>query len=191
MALNTLEELVQAYPQTSIVDESFEEIRGLNRLIIMHEEQVRVDGLNQQAFQVMQQADAAFEKGYLSEALDRYGEVVAEYHGSDYIDDALSEITRISEVMRSVKSTPQVVFAGTEARTGVIIQNPARDTYLFNLGMQDGLKEGDVMGIFRKEDETYTYIGSVKVYQVFPTVSKAKVIYYEKPFKIGDFVSPS
>ena len=191
LALNTLEELVQTYPETSIVDESLDEIRGLNRLILMHEEQVLVDGLNQQAYQVMEQAQEAFEKGYLSEALDRYGEVVSEYHGSDYIDDALSEITRISEVMRSVKSTPQVVFAGTEARTGVIIQNPAENTYLFNLGLQDGLKEGDVMGIFRKEDETYTFIGSVKVYQVFPTVSKAKVIYYEQPFKIGDFVSPS
>jgi hypothetical protein len=191
LALNTLEELVQTYPETSVVDESFEEIRGLNRLILMHEDKVRVDGLNQQALQVMQQAESAFEKGYLSEALDRYGEVVSDYYGSDYIDDALSEITRISEVMRSVKSTPQVVFGGTETRTGIIIQNPAQDTYLFNLGLQDGLKEGDVMGIFRKEDDTYTYIGSVKVYQVFPTVSRAKVIYYEEPFKIGDFVSPS
>jgi hypothetical protein len=191
LALNTLEDLVQTYPETSIVDDSLEEIRGLNRLILMHEDQVRIEGLNQQASQVMVQAKEAFDKGYLSEALDRYGEVVTEYHGSDYIDEALSEITRISEVMRSVKSTPQVVFAGTEARTGIIIQNPAEDTYLFNLGIQDGLKEGDVMGIFRKEDETYTYIGSMKVYQVFPTVSKAKVIYYEEPFKIGDFVSPS
>ena len=190
-ALNSLEELVQTYPETSVVDESLEEIRGLNRLILMHEDQLRMDGLNQQASQVMEQAEAAFEQGYLSEALDRYGEVVTDYHGSEYIDDALSEITRISEVMRSVKSTPQVVFGGTDTRTGVIIQNPAQDTYLFNLGIQDGLKEGDVMGIFRKEDETYTYIGSVKVYQVFPTVSKAKVIYYEEPFKIGDFVSPS
>ena len=191
LALNTLEELVQTYPETSKVDKSFEEIRSLNRLILMHEEQNRIDELNQQASQVMRQAEDAFEEGYLSEALDRYGEVVSEYYGSDYVDDALSEISRISDVMRSVKTTPQVVFGSTGARTGVIIQIPAENTYLFNLGMQDGLKEGDVMGIFRKEEETFTYIGSVKVYEVYPTVSKAKVIYYEQPFKIGDFVSPS
>ena len=191
LALNTLEELVQTYPETSKVDKSFEEIRSLNRLILMHEEQNRIDELNQQASQVMRQAEDAFEEGYLSEALDRYGEVVSEYYGSDYVDDALSEISRISDVMRSVKTTPQVVFGSTDARTGVIIQIPAENTYLFNLGMQDGLKEGDVMGIFRKEEETFTYIGSVKVYEVYPTVSKAKVIYYEQPFKIGDFVSPS
>jgi TolA-binding protein len=191
LALNTLEELVQTYPETSKVDESFEEIRSLNRLILMHEEQNRIDELNQQASQVMRQAEDAFEEGYLSEALNRYGEVVSEYYGSDYVDVALSEISRISEVMRSVKTTPQVVFGSTDTRTGVIIQIPTENTYLFNLGMQDGLKEGDVMGIFRKEDETFTYIGSVKVYEVFPTVSKAKVIYYEQPFKIGDFVSPS
>jgi TolA-binding protein len=191
LALNTLEELVQTYPETSKVDESFEEIRSLNRLILMHEEQNRIDALNQQASQVMRQAEDAFEQGYLSEALDRYGEVVSEYYGSDNVDEALSEISRISEIMRSVKTTPQVVFGGTDARTGVIIQIPAENTYLFNLGMQDGLKEGDVMGIFRKEEETFTYIGSVKVYEVFPTVSKAKVIYYEQPFKIGDVVSRS
>jgi hypothetical protein len=57
--------------------------------------------------------------------------------------------------------------------------------------LQDGLREGDVMGIFRKEENTYRYIGSVKVFEVFPTVSRGKVIYYEQPFKIGDFVSPS
>lgn len=191
LALNTLEELIQTYPETSKVDESFEEIRGLNRLILMHEEQNRIAELNQQASQVIRQAEDAFEQGYLSEALDRYGEVVSEYYGSDYVDDALSEISSISEVMRSVKTTPQVVFGGTNVRTGVIIQIPAENTYLFNLGMQDGLKKGDVMGIFRKEEETYTYIGSVKVYEVFPTVSKAKVIFYEQPFKIGDLVSPS
>jgi outer membrane protein assembly factor BamD (BamD/ComL family) len=191
LALNTLESLIQNYPETSKVDESFDEIRSLNQLILMHDEQIRIDELNQQAFQVMQQAEAAYEQGYLTEALDRYGEVVSDYYGSDYIDDALAEISSINEVMRSVKGTPQVVFGRTDTRTGVIIQNPAENTYLFNLGLQDGLEEGDVMGIFRKEEETLLYIGSLKVFEVFPTVSKAKVIYYEQPFKIGDLVSPS
>jgi hypothetical protein len=190
-ALNTLEELVQSYPLTSKVDQSFEEIKSLNRLILMQEEQQRIEGLNKQAVQVMTQAENAYEQGFLSEALDRYGEVVSKYYGSDYVDDALKEITRISEVMRSVQTTPQVVFSGTEGRSGVIIQIPAEDTFLFNLGLQDGLKNGDVMGIFRKENETFTFIGSVKVFEVYPTVSKGKVIYFEKPIKIGDLVSPT
>ncbi len=191
LALNTLEELVQTYPETSRVKKSFEEIKSLNRLILMHEEKKHIETLNQQAAQIMKQGEDAFERGFLSEALDRYGEVVSEYYGSDYIGEALSQISRISEVMRSVKATPQVVFGGTDTRTGVIIQIPAEDTYLFNLGLQDGLREGDVMGIFRKEADTYKYIGSVKVFEVFPTVSRGKVIHYEQPFKIGDFVSPS
>jgi len=191
LALNTLEELVQTYPETSKVKQSFEEIKSLNRLILMQEQQERIEGLNRQAVQVMQQAGEAYEQGFLAEALDRYGEVVSKYYGSDYVDDALTQITRISEVMRSVKTTPQVVFGGTDARTGVIIQIPSDNTFLFNLGLQDGLKEGDVMGIFRKEEQTFIYIGSVKVFEVYPTVSKGKTIHYEKPIKIGDLVSPS
>jgi hypothetical protein len=191
VALNTLEELVKTYPETSKVEQTFEEIKSLNRLLLMQEEQERIEGLNQQAVQVMRLAEEAYEQGYLSEALDRYGEVVSNYYGSGYVDDALKEITRISEVMRSVKSSPQVVFSGTDARTGVVIQISAENTFLFNLGSTDGLKLGDVMGIFRKEENTFTFIGSVKVSEVYPTVSKGKVIYYERPVKIGDLVSPS
>jgi hypothetical protein len=191
MALNTLEELVSEYPETSKIPESFDEIMSLNRLILMEEEQARMEDLNQQAASIMNTAEQAYENGYLTESLDRYGEVVSDYYGSDYVEEALGEIKRITEVMRSVQATPKVVFGGTDARTGVIIQSPAENIFLFNLGMQDGLDEGDVMGIFRKQEETFIYIGSLKVFAVYPTVSKGKVIYYEQPFKIGDIVSPS
>jgi hypothetical protein len=190
-ALGTLEELVKSYPETSKVEQSFEEIKSLNRLILMQEEQQRIESLNRQAALVMKQAEEAYDQGLLSESLDRYGELISKYYASDYVGEALKQITRISEVMRSVKATPQVVFGGTDARTGVIIQIPAENTFLFNLGLQDGLKQGDVMGVFRKEGETYIYIGSVKVFEVYPTVSRGRTVHIEKPIKVGDLISPS
>jgi tetratricopeptide (TPR) repeat protein len=190
-ALSTLEELVKSYPETSKVEQSFEEIKSLNRLILMQEEQQRIENLNRQAALVMKQAEEAYDQGLLSESLDRYGELVSKYYASDYVGEALKQITRISEVMRSVKATPQVVFGGTDARTGVIIQIPAENTFLFNLGLQDGLKQGDVMGVFRKEGENYIYVGSVKVFEVYPTVSRGRTVHIEKPIKVGDLISPS
>ena len=182
---------MKTYPETSKVEQSFEEIKSLNRLLLMQEEQQRIEGINRQAALVMNQAEEAYDQGLLSESLDRYGEVVSKYYASDYVGDALKRITDISEVMRSVKTTPQVMFGGTDARTGVIIQIPAENTYLFNLGLQDGLKQGDVMGVFRKEGEIYSYIGSVKVFEVYPNVSRGKTVHIEKPIKIGDIISPS
>jgi tetratricopeptide (TPR) repeat protein len=190
-ALGTFEELIVGYPGTPKAKESLDQIKELNSLIAQREEQGRIEALNREASQAMRNADESYESGFLTEAIDKYSEVVNRFQGSEYVDEALTEIVKIGEIMRSMGASPQVVMTGEGAKTGVIIQIASENSFLFNLGKEDGLKKGDVLGIYRKEEETFVFIGSVKVSEVFPTVSKGRIMFFERPFKVGDVVSLS
>jgi len=53
------------------------------------------------------------------------------------------------------------------------------------------VKRGDVLGVYRREGEKLTFIGNVMVSEAYPTISKGKVMYFEKKIKVGDIVSRS
>ncbi len=190
-ALVSLEEIIVGYPGTPKARESLDQIKEISSLIAQGEEQGRVEALNREASQAMRDAEESYASGFLTEAIDKYSEVVNRFQGSEYVDDALTEIVKIGEIMRSMGSSPQVVMTGEGATTGVIIQIASENSFLFNLGKEDGLEKGDVLGIYRKEADTFIFIGSVKVSEVYPTVSKGRIMFFERPFKVGDVVSPS
>jgi hypothetical protein len=190
-ALGTLEEIIVGYPGTPRAKESLDQIKDINSLIAEGEEQDRIEVLNREASQAIRNAEESYESGFLTEAVDKYSEVVSRFQGSEYVDDALTEIVKIGEIMRSMGTSPQVVMTGEGAKTGVIIQIASENSFLFNLGKEDGMEKGDVLGIYRKEEETFVFIGSVKISEVYPTVSKGRIMFFERPFKVGDVVSPS
>ena len=108
---------------------------------------------------------------------------------SDFAELALNEIVRINEEMREFGAKPQLSVRGRESNTGVVIQSLSENTFLFSLGSADNVKEGEVLQLYRKDGDTLLFIGSMKVTEVYPTISRGKTVYYERKPKAGDIVS--
>ncbi len=190
-ARKTLETIITEYPESSKTRDSLKEIGTINSLEQQQEAKKKRQQMNEAANEIIKSARHSYENGYYSEALEKYEEIIREYQESDYTDVALSEIIRINKEIRSGTEKSAVVFTGEQAKTGVVIQLSSSSTLLFNLGTKDGVKRGDVLGVYRKEGEKLTFIGNVMVSEAYPTISKGKVMYFEKKIKIGDIVSIS
>lgn len=189
-AMQVHEKLITELPGTERSGQSLQEIDELQDLVEEGVKTALLEQLNEEALKLMTSGHKAYDTGYYTEALERYEEVVRSFGESDYVEEALDRIVSINEDMRNIKTGPSIVM-GRDSKTGVIIQIPTESTFLFNLGSQDGLSKGDVVGIYRRDGKSLSYIGSVKVYEVYPTISKGKVMYFETRFKVGDVVSPS
>jgi len=190
-ALAALEELITDLPGTTKIKDSLDEIEIVNNLKARNEDALQKEELNERASELMKSARDAYTSGFYTDALEKYEEVVRKFRWSDYSEAALSEIVRINEYMRSLKTSTPVVLQGEGVKIGVIIQQSSANTFLFNLGTNDGIEKGDVLGIYRREGEGMSFIGNVKVSEVYPTISKGKIMYYEKEIKVGDIVSSS
>jgi len=190
-AKKTLETIITEYPESSKTRDSLKEIGIINSLEQQQEAKKKQQQMNETANEIIKSARRSYENGYYSEALEKYEEIIRKYQESDYTDVALSEIIRINKEIRSGTEKSAVVFAGEKAKTGVIIQLSSSSSFLFNLGTKDGVKRGDVLGVYRKEGEKLTFIGNVMVSEAYPTISKGKIMYFEKKIRVGDIVSLS
>ncbi len=190
-AKETLEKIITDYPESDRTNDSLKEIDSINDLQQQQAARTQKKEVNDAANKIMKSARRSYESGYYSDALEKYEEIIREYQNSDYMDIALSEIIRINKEMRSGTEKSAVVFTGEQAQTGVIIQISSENSFLFNLGTRDGMKRGDVLGVYRREGEKLTFIGNVMVSEAYPTVSKGKIMYFEKKMKVGDIVSRS
>jgi hypothetical protein len=190
-SLDILKNIVTDYPGTTVIAETFDEIGTLTALISARDEEQQREILNQGASDLMRLAQDAYENEFYADALDKYEQVVKNFKGSDFTDHAISEIVRINDVMRNMRSPGTLIVQSSSSKVGVVIQLSSKNTFLFNLGTRDGLKAGDVYGIYRREEERMSFIGNVRVEEVFPTISQGRVMFAEKDVKIGDIVSAS
>ncbi|KPJ89555.1 MAG: hypothetical protein AMS17_01595, partial [Spirochaetes bacterium DG_61] len=168
---------------------TLDEIIAINKLWALREEQKEKDSLNQKASLEFRDADRSYKDGYYTEALSEYEDIVMNYRDSDYADKALSEIMRINKEMRGIKLTPPRSFKGGDTDSGVIIQALSGGNVLFNLGSDSNVNEGDVLQVYRKDNDQFTFIGSVKALDVFPRLTKGKVVYSEEVVKVGDLIA--
>ncbi len=188
-ALKSFEELITDYAGTSKSKQSLDEIILINKLKAREEEKEEVAGIDQSAFEIMKSAKNSYESGYYAEAIDKYQEVVTKYRNSNYAEEALNEILSINEEMREFKASPSISLKGQESNTGVIIQALSENTFLFSLGREDNVKAGEVLQLYRREGDELVFIGSLKVQEVYPTISRGLIVYYERKPKTGDIVS--
>ena len=188
-ALDSLETMVTEHAGSSKSRQALDEIVDINRLISKEAEERIALGRNEEASEIMKSAQGSYERGYYTEALDQYQDVLMRYRGSDYADEALDEIVRVNEEMREFQGKPKITMRGSQANTGVIIQSLSENTFLFSLGSEDNVKAGEILQLYRKEGSSFVFIGSLKVTEVYPTISRGKTVYYDRQPKAGDIVS--
>lgn len=188
-ALQKLEDILFNYAGTPTSKRSLDEIIELNRLKTLMEKESAGSALNQKAQVKMDEASKAYDSGYYSEAFKQYQEVIREYRDSIYVEEALSQMEQISEQLKKLGSTSSTAITGKEANTGVILQMLSEGSLLFSLGSEDGIKAGDTLQVYRREGKAFTVIASLKVYDVNPTISKGKILFYERYPNAGDLVS--
>jgi len=187
MALQELQKITTELPATSKSKPALNEIIAINDLIALEEEKLEKQRINEKAREEMQIARNARQKGLLNEALHRCREVIEQYGSSDYVDEAISEIMLINEQMRGLKFKP-TKFREGEISTGVILQVQA-SSVLLSMGSEHGIKQGDVLQVYRREGENYTFVCTIEVSEIFPVTSRGKVVYFEKNVQVGDIVS--
>ena len=188
-ALGSLEKIITEIGVPSRSKSTLDEINKINELLAKKKETEELALLDQKAAVVMKEARRSYNEGYFADALDKYENVVRNYRNTQSSETALSEIIRINEEMRGMKVTPPRYFKAGAVDSGVIIQALPGGTILFNLGSDQEVAVGDVLQVYRNENDQFTFIGSVKVFDVYPRLSKGKVAYSEKAFKIGDVIS--
>ena len=188
-ALEDLETIITDVSVKTRNKKTLDEIIAINKLWALREEQKEKDSLNQKASLEFRDADRSYKDGYYTEALSEYEDIVMNYRDSDYADKALSEIMRINKEMRGIKLTPPRSFKGGDTDSGVIIQALSGGNVLFNLGSDSNVNEGDVLQVYRKDNDQFTFIGSVKALDVFPRLTKGKVVYSEEVVKVGDLIA--
>jgi hypothetical protein len=168
---------------------TLDEIIEVNKLWSLREEKEEKERLNRQAAADFRNAEKSYRDGYFTEALAGMESVILNYGDSDYSDKALSEIMRINKEMRGAKIAPPRSFKEGETDSGVIIQALSGGNVLFNLGGDNNVKEGDVLQVFRKNGDQFAFVGSVRAMEVYPRLTKGKVVYSEEVIKIGDVVA--
>ncbi len=168
---------------------TLDEIIEVNKLWALKEEERERNRINQKAAVELRNAEKSYNDGYYTEALRGYEAILMDYRESDYADEALAEIMRINKEMRGLKLTPPRSFKEGATDSGVIIQALGGGSILFNLGSDNNVREGDTLQVYRKENGEFTFVGSVKVLEVFPRLSKGKIVYSELVLKIGDIVA--
>jgi tetratricopeptide (TPR) repeat protein len=189
-ALEKLEEIILRYPAPALSGKVLDEIVRINGLKNTQAGSRDRAGLNAKALEAMNRAKAAYDSGSYSEAIAGYEEVVRTYRESDYTDDALAQIMRINEEMRKLKFAPSFTLKTGEVKTGVLVQLLPENSILVSMGAEEGVKQGDVLQLFRKEAAgAASYIGSAKVLEVNPESSKCKIVYFDRALKVGDIVS--
>jgi hypothetical protein len=189
-ALEVLESILTAYPGTEVAGRAVRERDLVRSLKDRREEALRRERLNQEASRVMEQAGDAARGGFYDEALEKYETVVRDYQGSDYVDGAIAEIVRLNRKLRTGAAGSLIVTAD-QSKVGVVIKLSADGSLLFNLGYRDGLEEGEVLGIYRREGEELGFIGNIRVTEVMPTISRAAVLFSDRELRVGDVVSSS
>lgn len=187
-AMGNLEEII-TLAETPRSKKTLEEIISIDRLWTKSEEEKENRMINQKTSAIVKDAKKSYDDGYYADALAKYEDVIKNYKTSKHSEQALSEIIRINEEMRGLKITPPRSFKEGESDSGVIIQVISGGTMLFNLGSDNNINQGDVLQVYRKEENEFTFIGTMKVYDVFPRLSRGKIVYSEKQFKIGDIVA--
>jgi hypothetical protein len=189
-ALEKLEEIILRYPAPALSGKVLDEIVLINGLKNLQAGSRDRTGLNAKALETMNRAKASYDSGSYSEAIAGYEEVVRNYRESDYTDDALAQIMRINEEMRKFKFSPSFTLKTGEVKTGVLVQLLPENSILISMGAEEGVKQGDVLQLFRKETTgTASYIGSAKVFEVNPKSSKCRIVYFDRALKVGDVVS--
>jgi tetratricopeptide (TPR) repeat protein len=187
-AMGNLEEIIKL-AETPRSKKTLEEIISIDRLWANSEEEKENRMINQKTSAIVKDAKKSYDDGYYADALAKYEDVIKNYKTSKHSEQALSEIIRINEEMRGLKITPPRSFKEGESDSGVIIQVISGGTMLFNLGSDNNINQGDVLQVYRKEENEFTFIGTLKVYDVFPRLSRGKIVYSDKQFKIGDVVA--
>lgn len=188
-ALSTLEGIIVQYAGTSVSKKALDEIIAIRGIKDSQAQQQMLKDINRKAGELMKVALAAYDSGSYAESLARYEEVATKYKESDFTQEALSAIKRINEEMRNLKFTPSMTFKKGEVKTGVVVQVMPDGVILLSMGSEDNVQKGDIVQVFRNIEGQAVFAGSVKIYEVNPQTSKARVIYFEKDLKIGDLVS--
>jgi tetratricopeptide (TPR) repeat protein len=187
-AIKNLEELLTDYPGTEVAGPAVDELNQVAALKREKEQQLLKAQINEAASDVMEEARANQRGGLYQEALKGYETIVRNYIESDYTNEAVSQIVKINRDLRSANSGSLIVTSDV-SKVGVIIKLSPDDSFLFNLGTRDGVKEGQVLGIYRKEDGEMGFIGNVKITDVYPTISKGMIMFSDQDLRVGDIIS--
>jgi tetratricopeptide (TPR) repeat protein len=188
-ALEDLETIITDVSVKTRNRRTLDEIVAVNKLWALKEEEKERNRINEKAAAEIRSAAKSYGDGYYTQALQGYEAVLMNYRESDYAEEALVEITRINKEMRGLKLAPPRSFKQGDTDSGVIIQALGGANILFNLGSDNNVKDGDVLQVYRKEDGEFVFIGSVKVLEVYPRLSKGKIVYSEEVLKVGDIVA--
>ena len=188
-AIDNLEEILIDLAATSRRKKTLDEIISINKLWALKEEEEEKKKISQKAAVVLKDAKKSYNEGYYTEALNSYKNIVRNYKDSEQVPEALTEIMRISEEMRGIRTTPPPSFKEGGIESGVIVQSLPGNILLFNLGSDNNINEGDILQVYRSEDGDFAFIGTIKVFEVFPRLSKGKIVYSEEQFRIGDTVA--
>jgi len=188
-ALNNLQKIIIEFPKTTKSESTLNEIIAINSLIAIKKAESERNKVNKRAFEVINEAREYFINGNYSKALEKYEKIVEKFNQSDYLEDAIFEIIRINEQIKTSRGVKTVNINEGEIKKGVIIKLLSMNNLLISLGSEDGIKVGENLSIYRKENDSLSIIGSFKISEVYPTISKGKVNYYEKKLKVGDLVS--
>jgi hypothetical protein len=188
-ALGNLEKIITDISVKTRNRKTLDEIIAVNKLWAQEEEQKEKNMMDQKASVVYRDAERSYKDGYYTEALSGMEAIVLDYRESDYAERALSEIMRINKEMRGVKASPPRSFKGGDTDSGVIIQALAGGNVLFNLGGDSNVKEGDVLQVFRKENDQFSFVGSIRAMEVYPRLTRGKVVYSEEVIKVGDIIA--
>jgi hypothetical protein len=188
-AMGSLQKIITDVSVKTRNKKTLDEIIEVNKLWSLREEKEEKERLNRQAAADFRNAEKSYRDGYFTEALAGMESVILNYGDSDYSDKALSEIMRINKEMRGAKIAPPRSFKEGETDSGVIIQALSGGNVLFNLGGDNNVKEGDVLQVFRKNGDQFAFVGSVRAMEVYPRLTKGKVVYSEEVIKIGDVVA--
>ncbi|MBN2322457.1 MAG: hypothetical protein JXQ30_01885 [Spirochaetes bacterium] len=188
-ALDSLHEVVTEHGGSSKSRDALDEIVEINELMSKEKEASLLLDRNGEASKIMDQASESYERGYYAEALTQYQDVLERYGDTDHAKHALDEVVRINDEMREFQAKPQITMRGPESGTGVVIQALTQNSLLFSLGSEDNVKSGEIMQLYRKEGSSLVFIGSLKVTEVYPTISRATAVYYERKPQEGDIVT--
>ncbi len=187
-AVELLNQTVAMFAGSEITRKALDELIDVNKKIKDYEEKKRLEEINNLAKDIYEKAEKSYKQGFLSEAYDGFKEILVNYRESRYAEMALKMIDRINKKIKSMKVTGKVNLLGKTENTGVVVQLVSKTILLVSLGSEDGLTEGSVLQVVRKSGNDVIFVGNIKLVEVFPNMSRGKLLLYEKTPKVGDLV---
>ncbi len=173
----------------AIAKDVLNKIAYIKEMKLEEEQQRAVQEREKNASVLMAKADELYKKGFFSEAIDYYREIATNFSGTRSADIAIDRLISISEKMKEYKVASRGRIEVTGKDTSVVIQKLGTSQVIIGLGGNDGVKSGDTLQVYRKIGSEFQFVCTLRVFEVYPTSSKASVTYFERSVKVGDIVT--